>query len=308
MRTTFVETLLEVAQQDSRVWLLTGDLGYSVLERFRDQLPDRYLNVGVAEQNLAGVAAGLASTGRVPFIYSIANFPTLRCFEQIRNDIVYHHLPVRIVSVGAGYAYGVQGYTHHGLEDIAVMRSLPGMNVFSPCDAVEAREITRYLVSASGPAYLRLGKSGEPKVHGNDFSWEFGRAAVLREGTDVTVFATGSMVFHALRSAEELERVGVTVRVLSVHTIKPLDESAVATAARNARVIVTAEEHSEIGGLGSAVSDVVARMRGVKAPVVHHAALDVLPDRFGSQAWHVAQLGSLSERIRGAMRECERGI
>ncbi|HEV3232412.1 MAG TPA: transketolase, partial [Candidatus Dormibacteraeota bacterium] len=165
MRTAFIETLLEVAAADERTWLVVGDLGYSVVEPFRERYPARFLNAGVAEQNMVGVAAGLAMAGKVPWIYSIANFPTLRCLEQIRLDVCYHDLPVRVVAVGGGVAYGVLGASHFASEDLAVMSAMPRMTVVAPGDPVETRLATAALAVASGPAYLRLGKAGEPVVH-----------------------------------------------------------------------------------------------------------------------------------------------
>ena len=165
MRDTFVRTLLEEAKRNPNVILITGDLGFGVLEKFESALPNQYINAGVAEQTMLGLAAGMASTGKRVFVYSIGNFPTIRALEQIRNDVCYMNNPVVIVSVGAGYSYGSQGYTHHALEDIAVMRALPGMNVISPADPIETEELTKYLVKDKRPAYLRLGRSGEKQLN-----------------------------------------------------------------------------------------------------------------------------------------------
>src|SRR6516225_4917658 len=186
MRTAFIETLCAAAEEDERVWLLTADLGYSVLEKFRDRFPGRYVNVGVAEQNLIGVAAGLARCAKVPFVYSIANFPTLRCLEQIRVDVCYHECPVKVVAVGGGFTYGSQGYTHHGVEDLAILRTLPGMTVVAPGDPVETRLATEALAERPGPGYLRLGKAKEPVVHAAEPPCALGRAITVRPGQDVT--------------------------------------------------------------------------------------------------------------------------
>lgn len=286
MRTAFLAELLKLAREDERIWLLTGDLGYSVLEPFREEFPDRYLNVGVAEQNMTGLAAGLASCGAIPFTYSIANFPTIRCLEQIRNDVVYHELPVRVVSVGAGFSYGAQGYTHHGIEDLAVMRALPGMTVVSPADPVEARLATRAMMDLPGPAYLRLGKAGERVLHSSDPSeFALGRAIEVRAGCDVTLLATGSVLALAIDAATELAKRGVAAQVLSMPTVKPLDVDAIRTAATSRRAIVTVEEHSVIGGLGSAVCEVVAGLPGRTAVVQRYGAADLVRHRVGSQAY-----------------------
>jgi transketolase len=295
MRTAFIESLLEVAERDPRVWLLTADLGYSVLERFAGRFPDRYVNVGVAEQNLIGVAAGLARCGKVPFVYSIANFPTLRCYEQIRNDVCYHKGDVKVVAVGGGLAYGAQGYTHHGVEDLAVMRALPGMTVVAPADPVEARLATRALADCPGPCYLRLGKANEAVVHTTEPAFELGRACLVRQGCDLTLLSTGSMLKEAVAVADRLEGEGLTVRVLSLHTLKPLDEDAILAAARETPALITVEEHSVTGGLGSAVADVLAGS-GLRMPRFRKFGLpDEVSHAVGSQAYLRRRCGDLYE-------------
>lgn len=297
MRTAFARMLVELAERDPRVFLLTGDLGFSVLEPFRERFPKRFVNVGVAEQNMLGIAAGLAHSGQIVFVYSIANFPTLRCLEQIRNDVCYHALPVRIVSVGGGLAYGSAGYTHHGVEDIAVMRALPGLSVFAPGDPIETELITSALLDLPGPAYLRLGKAAEPAVHPARPELVPGRAHCLQEGSDLTLIATGGMLFSACEAARELKsQHGLSVRVLSMHTLKPLDEAAVVRAAQETRLVVTCEEHSCIGGLGSAVADVMAGL-STRARLVKFALPDRASELVGTQSYLLSQLGSIVERI-----------
>ncbi len=173
MRNMFIKELMRYAEIDSRVVLITGDLGYSVLEPFQKKFPERFINAGIAEQNMTGVAAGLALSGKIPFTYSIANFSTLRCLEQIRNDICYHNVNAKIVSVGSGFSYGTQGYTHHGTEDISIMRCLPNMRVFSPADSVETQALVRKMMEIEGPCYLRLAKSDEPIIHENLDDYSF---------------------------------------------------------------------------------------------------------------------------------------
>lgn len=255
MRTTFIETLLLEAERDERIWLLTADLGYSVLEPFMARYPDRYVNVGVAEQNLIGVAAGLAHSRLKPFVYSIANFPTLRCFEQIRNDVCYHNADVTIVAVGGGLAYGAQGYTHHGVEDLAVMRALPGMTVVAPGDPIETRLATRALCQASGPKYLRLGKAKEPTVHLGEPPFALGKAILLRPGDDLTIVSTGSMLADSVAASDDLAKRGLRAGVISMPTLKPFDSEAVVRAARQSGAVLTIEEHSVSGGLGSATAE-----------------------------------------------------
>lgn len=303
MRTAFIETLCDLAAGDDRIWLLTGDLGYSVLERFADRFGDRYVNVGVAEQNMTGVAAGLASCGKIVLTYSIANFPTMRCLEQIRNDVCYHGLPVKVVSVGGGFSYGAQGYTHHGVEDLAVMRALPGMTVVAPGDPVETEFATRALIDMPGPGYLRLGKAGEPMMHEETPEFEIGRAIRMREGRDATLISTGGMLQHTLSTARTLDAEhGIRTRVLSMHTIKPLDTEAVEAAARETRGVVTVEEHSVTGGLGSAVADVMAAMEGPRSSLRAYGAPDQLNHRVAGQAALRTMAGDLVEVVRDLVK------
>lgn len=258
MRTTFIHTLIDCARANEHIWLLVGDLGYSVVEPFRQEFSDRFINVGVAEQNMTGIATGLALSGKIVFTYSIANFPTLRCLEQIRNDACYHNANVKIVAVGGGFAYGAQGMTHHATEDLAIMRALPNMTVVALGDPVETALATRAIIEWPGPCYLRLGKAGEPVVHKTSPDFQIGKAIRVREGGDVTLIATGGILFNTVQATEELAQQGIQARVLSMPTIKPLDSKAVLAAAQRTKAIITVEEHSVIGGLGSAVAEVLA--------------------------------------------------
>jgi len=267
LRTAFLRELFRLAGEDERVVLVVGDLGFSVIEDFAAAYPDRFVNAGVAEQNMTGLAAGMALTGDVVFTYSIANFPTLRCLEQVRNDVCYHNANVKIVAIGGGFAYGNLGVTHHASEDIAIMRALPGMVVVAPGDPVEARLATRALVEHEGPAYLRLGKAGEPTVHETAPDFQLGRAIKLREGVDLTLIATGGMLRTTVAVADRLAAAGASARVLSMHTVSPLDVDAVKDAARSTRHVVTIEEHSVVGGLGGAVAEVIAELPAPHAPL-----------------------------------------
>lgn len=297
MRTAFIEALCEVAAKDPRVWLLTGDLGYSVLEAFSSAHPRRFVNAGVAEQNMTGVAAGLALAGNVVFTYSIANFPTLRCLEQIRNDVVYHQLPVKIVAIGGGLTYGTHGYSHHGVEDLAAMRMLPGMTVLAPGDPYETRCAVEAVVRQPGPCYLRLGKAGEPTVHHHRASFEVGKAIKLSDGQDVTLISTGGMLAQTVATAERLSERGISCRVLSMHTVKPLDAQAVRDAAAQTGAVVTVEEHSVVGGLGSAVAEVLAEIRGTRAPLFRFGLPDAISHRIGSPAFLWEAVGTLDDFV-----------
>ncbi len=210
MRTAFVESLIETAKDDDRVWLLTGDLGFGVLEPFAEKFPDRFVNVGVAEQNMVGMAAGLALSGKIVFVYSIANFPVMRCLEQIRNDIAYHRLNVKVVSVGGGFSYGMQGYTHYAIEDLAVMGALPNMNIAVPGDPVEMRALVPQIKAMDGPGYLRLGRAGEHVIH-SEMELDrikLGEAVLTRFGHDVTLISIGSMLKVCVDVADCLKKEG----------------------------------------------------------------------------------------------------
>lgn len=258
MRTAFIEELLRLAEEDERIWLVCGDLGYSVLEVFASRFPSRYLNAGVAEQNMTGVAAGLALMGKTVFTYSIANFPVMRCLEQIRNDVCYHRLNVKIVALGGGLAYSSHGYTHHAVEDIAVLSALPNIAVIAPGDPVETRAVTRLIAGRPGPAYLRLGKAGEPQLHLSEAVVTYGKALLMRDGKDLTLISTGGMLANTLSAADKLALRGYSVRVLSMPFAVPLDENAVRDAVLQTSVVLTIEEHGP-GGIGAMVGECIAR-------------------------------------------------
>lgn len=255
MRDVFVRTLTGIATTEPGIMLITADLGFGVLRDFAARLPRRFLNVGVAEQNMTGLAAGIALEGWTVFTYSLGSFPTLRCLEQIRNDVCYHEANVKIVTVGGGMAYGAVGPTHHATEDLAILRSLPNMVVVAPGDHWETAEATRALIDHPGPAYLRLDKSAAPPSHLPGETFRLGQARMIRDGADVTLAATGGILGEALLAADALEARGIRARVLSVHTVKPLDVAALSAAARETGGLVTIEEHTVEGGLGGAVAE-----------------------------------------------------
>lgn len=265
MRDTFVDTLIVEAQKDPSVVLITGDLGFGVLEKFEKALPQQYINAGVAEQAMLGLAAGMASTGKRVFVYSIGNFPTVRALEQIRNDVCYMNNPVVIVSVGAGYSYGSQGYTHHALEDIAVMRALPGMDVLTPADPYETVALTKYLVSTKRPAYLRLGRSGEKQLNSSAPMLKAGEFNALLKGNDGSILFTGAIGTLALQAQETLKSKGKNVGVYSVPFLSSLKPESLKEVAAIGP-IVTIEEHSTRGGLGSALLE-LASISGINADI-----------------------------------------
>lgn len=302
MRTAFLETLFALAKADERIVFLTGDLGFSVVEPFQRELPRQFVNAGVAEQNMTSIAAGMALSGKIAFTYSIANFPTLRCLEQVRNDVCYHEANVKIVAVGGGFAYGALGASHHATEELGVMRMMPGLIVLAPADPIEARAATRAIVAHPGPCYLRLGKAGEPNVHSGEIDFRIGKAIRLREGSDLTLISTGSMLKAGMGVAERLAERGIQARVLSMHTLKPLDTEAILAASRETGALLTLEQHSVIGGLGSAVAEVLAEATGVRVPFHRIGVPSAFSPRVGSQQYLEEQNGLDEASI---LRTCE---
>lgn len=253
MRDAFLHALGELAAEDRNVVLLSADLGFGVFEGFEARFPGQYFNVGVAEQNMTGIATGLALAGKRVVTYSIGNFPTLRCLEQIRNDACYHDANLTVVASGGGFSYGPLGMSHHATEDLAILRALPGMIVVAPGTVPEAGEATRALVRRGGVGYLRIDKSAAPDPGLDSFS--IGQARRLRDGRDITLLATGGILLEALQAAERLAEEGIQCRILSCHTVKPLDVEAILDACRQTGGLLTLEEHNILGGLGSAVAE-----------------------------------------------------
>ena len=259
-RVSYGETLVELAAEHDDFVVLDADLAASTQTgKMKDAYPDRFFDVGIAEQNLMGVAAGIATTGRIAFVSSFAMFAAGRTYDQVRNSIAYPHLNVKICASHAGVSVGEDGATHQCNEDIALMRVIPGMTVVVPCDDVEARAAVRAAYELDGPVYMRLGRLAVPVVNDEkDFSFTLGKGIVMREGTDVTIVACGLMVQAALEAADALAERGVSAEVIDMHTIKPIDADLIVESASKTGRVVTCEEHSVIGGLGSAVCDVLA--------------------------------------------------
>jgi transketolase len=257
MRKTFIEELYNIAKNNKDIFLIVGDLGFGVVETFMNGLPDQFINVGVAEQNMTGLAAGIAMSGKIVITYSIGNFPIIRCLEQIRNDICYHDLPVIITSVGGGYAYGALGVSHHNTEDIAIMRALPNMAVIVPSDPLEAEYAVSALIEYKKPAYLRLGRDKEPIIHNNKIKFEIGKAIEISKGKDITIFSAGSILYNVLKAADALNLAGISAGVISMPSIKPIDKKTIIEASKRSKVTLVVEEHNIIGGLGSAIAEVL---------------------------------------------------
>ncbi len=284
MRNAFINELSRLAASDEKIFLLTGDLGFGVLDGFQRDYPERFINAGVAEQNMTAVAAGLALEGKTVFTYSIGNFSTLRCIEQIRNCVAYHGANVKIISIGAGLAYGALGVTHQSTEDLAMMRALPNMIVLSPSDAHEAVAIARAVCKIKAPCYIRLGKGREPAIHSGALDeYEIGRALKIFDGDDAVIFSTGAISIEAFRAAEELRARGLSVGLYTFPTVKPIDREVIESCARRCRLIVTVEEHNIVGGFGSAVAEIISELDGRTATLKRIGLRDEFASIVGSQ-------------------------
>lgn len=282
MRAAFVQTLIELADADSRILLLTGDLGYSVLEPFAARFPNRFFNVGVAEQNMVGVATGLAEGGFIPFVYSIVTFAALRPYEFIRNGPVLHQLPVRIVGVGGGFEYGHAGPTHYGLEDIAIMRAQPGITCIAPADHEQARSAFLATWALPGPVYYRIGKDDRTTVPGLAGRFALGRAQRIGQGGDVVLIAMGAVAAEAAAAAEDLARQGVSCSLMVVASVTPAPVEDLVAELSRVPLAITVEAHSVNGGIGSLVAETIAD-HGLPCRLVRCGVRGVLRGPFGGQ-------------------------
>jgi len=302
MRSVFNQTLLEIARENPRIFMILADIGYGEVEPFAEAFPNRFFNVGVAEQNMTGIACGVAMEGNIAITYSIANFPTLRCLEQIRNDVCYHNVNVKVVIIGGGMAYGSLGVSHHSTEDIAIMRALPDMVVIAPADMAEARAATHAMISHDGPVYYRCGYKREPDLHQGKIDFKIGRAIEVCPGTDVTLIGIGTVTYRAFQAAQLLAGEGIKARVLSMHTVKPIDKEAILAAARETGGIITVEEHNICGGLGGAVAEVLSES-GVGIPFKMIALPDTYIHEVGTHVWLLDRYGFSPEAIAEVVRE-----
>ncbi len=274
MRNAFAKQITELAQRDERVVLLSGDIGNRLFDDLKAKCPDRFFNCGVAEANMIGVAAGMAMSGLRPVCYTITPFITYRCLEQIRIDVCYHHVPVLIVGTGAGLSYASLGATHHSCEEMGMLRLLPGLAVVAPADAVEVRGALKAALNHPHPVYIRIGKKGEPVIHKTEPEFQIGRAISIREGKDVCLLSAGNMLAVALETADLLAAQNASARVMSFHTIKPLDEATLAEVFASFTLVVTIEEHSILGGLGGSVAEWLADHSPAKARLLRCGTAD----------------------------------
>jgi len=293
MRNAFAAEITALAGEDERVVLLSGDIGNRLFNDFKAQFPARFFNCGVAEANMTGVAAGMALCGLRPVTYTIAPFVTTRCLEQIRVDICYHHQPVIIVGVGGGLSYASLGATHHSCEDIGFLRLLPHMKVICPGDSWEVRLAIRAALEQNDPVYIRLGKKGEPAVHGDAPAFQIGKGIVLREGTDVCLLTTGNMLPNSLAAADKLDAHGVSAQVVSMHTVKPLDEVILLEIFAQFSLVVSLEEHSVLGGLGGSIAEWLAAHPTQKAQLMRIGTADTFLHEAGDQG-HARQVFGLT--------------
>jgi transketolase len=307
VRNAFADEIEQLAAADPRVVLLSGDIGNRLFDGFKERAPDRIYNCGVAEANMVTMAAGLAMCGLRPVAYTITPFITYRVVEQIRDDLCYHHVPVVLVGTGSGLRYASLGATHHSMEEMAMMRTLPGMTVLAPADALELRACLRDALQLDGPTYMRIGKKGEPVLHGVAPPHAIGRSFTLREGADLCILATGVVASNALEAAAMLERDGARARVVSVPTVKPLDTTALESVFEAFDLIVSVEEHGLIGGFGAAIAEWLADLeRAPRGRLLRIGARDEFMHEAGeteySQAFYGISPEAIVARVRNRLR------
>ena len=301
MRKAFAEALLELATEDDRIFLITGDLGWSVLEEFAARRPERFLNAGVAEANMAGLAAGLAQAGFIPFIYSIATFSSMRCYEQVRNGAVLHQLPVRVVGIGGGYEYGHAGPTHYALEDLAIFRTQPGMTVLAPADSAQARSVVRATVDLPGPAYLRIGKGPTPVLAGLEGRFAFGRPEIVREGRDVLILGCGSMCHEAMAAADILAGQGISAAVAVMAHLGFAPTAGLVELLRGFGAAVSVEDGYTAGGLGSLAAEAIAQ-EGLACRLKIRGVERTFPGETGSESYMRARAGLTAASLADSAR------
>lgn len=297
MRNAVVNTLFEMAKEHQELFLITGDLGFGVLTKFWETYPDRFINAGICEQNMTSVAAGMALEGKKVFTYSIGNFSTLRCLEQIRNDCAYHNANVKIIAVGGGFAYGSLGMSHHATEDIAIMRALPDVTVLAPGDLTEAEHAVRAIYDWEGTCYLRLGKGGEKRIHNHLDNFHIGKAIKIIDGNDIAIFTTGAILDEGYSAAEKLNEINISTALYSFPTIKPLDKDVINEVANKVSLIITLEEHNIVGGFGGAIAEHIAELQYKKAHIKRIGLNDIYSSDIGNQLYLREKYGMMSNQI-----------
>ncbi len=285
MRQTCLNMVYELAKQDRRVFYIGSDIGFRTLDQFKEEMPDRFFLEGISEANVVGMAAGLALEGKIPYVNTIATFITRRCYEQVVIDLCLHNVNVRLIGNGGGMVYAPLGPTHEAIEDIAIFRAIPNMTIVAPADADEMRRFMPLTVDYPGPIYIRLGKGYDPIVTTDDVPFQIGKAVPVRDGRDALILTTGVSLQVALKAVGALSEDGIEAAVLHIPTIKPLDTEAILDSIAKVPIVVTVEEHSLIGGLGSAIAEIIAEAGFDPAKRFKRVALpDEFPDEYGSQA------------------------
>jgi transketolase len=297
MRNAFADEITRLGASDPRVVLLSGDIGNKLFDKFKQQAQNRFYNCGVAEANMMSVAAGMALSGLRPVVYTITPFTTTRCLEQIRVDVCYHRAPVVIVGTGAGLSYAELGPTHHSLEDLALLRSLPEMTVFAPCDEVELRLGLRAALRQDHPVYMRIGKKGEPVIHDRQPEFQLGKAITIREGEHVCLISTGNMMPVVLDAGNILNKKGVSARVESFHTVKPLDTDRLKEVFGRYPLVAVVEEHGRLGGLGGGIAEWLASQDDLRGRMLSFGTDDVFMHEVGSQEYARRKFGLTAENI-----------
>jgi len=296
MRNTFAEEITNLAKTDKRVVLLSGDIGNKLFDKFKEVDSERFHNCGIAEANMMSMAAGLTMSGLRAIVYTITPFTTTRCFEQIRVDVCYHNAPVIIVGTGAGLSYADLGPTHHSLEDLAILRTLPGMRILAPCDSTELKLALREALRENTPVYIRIGKKGEPKIHKTDPEFKIGKSIVVHSGKDITIIVAGTIMPEVLAASAKLAELGISAEVVSMHTIKPLDDKYLLAASEKFKLIVTVEEHGLIGGLSGAIAEWRA-LNNIIVPQLAFGTPDEFMHEVGSQEYARAKYGLTGDSI-----------
>lgn len=297
MRNAFADEITSLGAKDSRVVLLSGDIGNKLFDKFKEKAPGRFFNCGVAEANMMGVAAGMALSGLRPVVYTITPFTTTRCFEQIRVDVCYHKAPVIIVGTGSGLSYADLGPTHHSCEDLAILRTLPEMTVMAPGDSLELRAALQAALRHDGPVYMRIGKKGEPQIHSQISKLEIGRALTIQDGKDVCLVSTGVMLSVVMDAAKRLAEQKISARVESFPTVKPLDVRRLAEIFGQYPVVAVAEEHGRIGGLAGAVAEWLAAQDKPRAKLLSFGTADEFMHEVGTTEYARRKWGLTAENI-----------
>lgn len=297
MRNAYIKAVYDMARENPNILALVADNGAIIFDEFRRDFPGQFINFGISEANMVSAAAGLANCGKIPFAYTIAGFITMRAFEQVRNDVCLQKQNVKLVGVGAGMRYSALGPTHHATEDIAIMRVLPGMNIIAPASPREAYAATRYAARINEPVYIRLEATREPEIYGEDYVFQPGKGVVLKEGKDLTYIAAGSIIHDVLEAADKLKEKGIMARVINMPSIKPIDKDIIAKVARETGKIISVEEHNIIGGLGSALGEVLLEKRCGDITFKSMGVQDCFCKGYGTHAYMKAKNGLAIEQI-----------